>query len=328
MVTAAELRRLVDDAEIGAALGRPVVGVDDVDALDGWSPGAAPVVVVGVASGRDGDPPDPGHPCDVVLGPDDSRLDELVETVERHPLATTAAAVLLRSTPWSDVETGLAAESAVYSMLQSGPELTAWLADRGAPSPVRDEHPVLVERTDDELTITLNRPASHNAVDEALRAALADALRLALLDETIARVRLRGNGPSYCSGGDLRTFGSFADVATAHVSRLTNSPGRLVHALRDRITVELHGSCLGAGVEVPAFAGHVTATPDARLGLPEAGIGLIPGAGGTVSLPRRIGRHRTALLALTTTPIDAATALAWGLVDEVVEIDGPPGQRR
>ena len=60
------------------------------------------------------------------------------------------------------------------------------------------------------------------------------------------------------------------------------------------------------------------ADPSTRIALPEVGLGLVPGAGGTVSLPRRIGRHRTLLLALTAEPIDAATALAWGLVDAIV----------
>jgi enoyl-CoA hydratase/carnithine racemase len=59
------------------------------------------------------------------------------------------------------------------------------------------------------------------------------------------------------------------------------------------------------------------ARPDTVIGLPEVSLGLIPGAGGTVSLPRRIGRHRTAWLALTGRTIDAATARAWGLVDEI-----------
>jgi enoyl-CoA hydratase/carnithine racemase len=79
----------------------------------------------------------------------------------------------------------------------------------------------------------------------------------------------------------------------------------------------VHGACVGAGVELPAFAARVVARADARFWLPELGLGLVPGAGGTVSLPRRIGRQRTAWLALSGRPIDARTALAWGLIDEV-----------
>ena len=93
--------------------------------------------------------------------------------------------------------------------------------------------------------------------------------------------------------------------------------GRLIHTLKHRITAHLHGACMGSGIELPAFAGRVLAAADTRIALPEIQLGLIPGAGGTVSLPRRVGRHRTALLALSGTVIDAPTALGWGLVDEL-----------
>jgi enoyl-CoA hydratase/carnithine racemase len=81
--------------------------------------------------------------------------------------------------------------------------------------------------------------------------------------------------------------------------------------------VHLHGACVGSGIELPAFAATVLAEPSTVVSLPEVSLGLIPGAGGTVSLPRRIGRHRTARLALTGDRIDAATALEWGLVDAI-----------
>jgi enoyl-CoA hydratase/carnithine racemase len=70
-------------------------------------------------------------------------------------------------------------------------------------------------------------------------------------------------------------------------------------------------------VELAAFAAQVVARPDFSAALPEVGLGLIPGAGGTWSVTRRVGRHRLALLALSGARIDAATALRWGLVDEV-----------
>ena len=81
-----------------------------------------------------------------------------------------------------------------------------------------------------------------------------------------------------------------------------------------------HGPCIGAGIEVPAFAGSVLASPGTTFRLPELRMGLIPGAGGTVSIPRRIGRWRTAYLALSGAPIGIETAQAWGLVDG---LDGP-----
>jgi enoyl-CoA hydratase/carnithine racemase len=79
----------------------------------------------------------------------------------------------------------------------------------------------------------------------------------------------------------------------------------------------MHGHCAGSGVELPAFAGTVVAAPDTVCSLPEIGFGLIPGAGGTVSLTRRIGRRRVALLALSGASVDAPTAHDWGLIDEI-----------
>jgi enoyl-CoA hydratase/carnithine racemase len=83
------------------------------------------------------------------------------------------------------------------------------------------------------------------------------------------------------------------------------------------VEAHVHGACVGAGVELPAFARRVVAAPDTWFQLPEVGMGLVPGAGGTASLPRRIGRQRTAWLALTGVRLPAATALEWGLVDAI-----------
>jgi enoyl-CoA hydratase/carnithine racemase len=93
----------------------------------------------------------------------------------------------------------------------------------------------------------------------------------------------------------------------------------LLAATAARVRAVVHGACVGAGVELPAFAARVVAREGARFWLPELSLGLVPGAGGTVSLPRRIGRQRTAWLALSGRAIDAETALAWGLVDELRE---------
>ena len=87
--------------------------------------------------------------------------------------------------------------------------------------------------------------------------------------------------------------------------------------LRAGSTARVHGVSVGAGVEFAAFAERVVAAPNASFQLPEVSIGLIPGAGGCVSIPRRIGRQRAAWLALSGRRINAATALEWGLVDEI-----------
>jgi hypothetical protein len=301
--------------------GRPLLLVDATvgDPPPGWSPGSIPVVVVGVIAGSADDVAAvDATPYDVLLAEDDPMLPAIVEQVTRCPVAAASLAVLLRGGEGRTVDDGLAAESAVYSTLQAGAEFAAWRASRGPASlPPDPEPPVLTERDGDELRIMLNRPHRHNAVTMALRDALSEALTLAAADDSIAAVHLSGNGPSFCSGGDLGEFGSFPDPATAHVTRLTRSPARLAHVIADKLHVHLHGSCMGAGIEVPALAHHVVAAPDTVIALPELGLGLVPGAGGTASIPRRIGRQRTAALALSGARIDAATALAWGLVDEI-----------
>ena len=166
--------------------------------------------------------------------------------------------------------------------------------------PDRDTGPaVLVERQGATLSVTLDRPHVHNAFNLALRDGLVEALQLADLDPTIASVELRGNGPSFCSGGDLTEFGTVPDPVTGHVVRTTRSAALALWRVADRVTVHLHGACVGAGIELAALAGRVVAHPDSRLRLPEVGFGLVPGAGGTASVPLRIGRARTAWLALS-----------------------------
>jgi enoyl-CoA hydratase/carnithine racemase len=231
--------------------------------------------------------------------------------------------VHLRAATRRDVLDGLVAESALYSALQAGLEHRTW---RSATPPRRrdgDDGPrVRIERDDGVLTVTLQRPQARNALDRRMRDELLEALAVAEAD-AVLRVVLRGEGSSFCAGGDLDEFGTAPDPATAHLVRLRRSVGAVLHRLASRTTVELHGSCAGSGIELAAFAGRVVAHPGTTLALPELRLGLVPGAGGTVSLPRRIGRHRTAWLALAGRTVDAETARAWGLVDEIVGAGGP-----
>ena len=223
---------------------------------------------------------------------------------------------LLATAPTVDTETGLLLESLAYGLLQSGAEFAAWLEARGPVEPKPSPDPVLVERDGDHLTIRLHRPECHNAVDVALRDALVEALELVAADPALI-VDLRGDGPSFCSGGDLREFGTFPDPVTAHAVRSERLPARALAAVADRVTAHVHGTCVGAGVELAAFCHRVVAHPDTTFRLPEVQMGLVPGQGGTVSLPRRIGPERTLELALSGEAIDVATARDWGLVDEV-----------
>ncbi|MCP5042121.1 MAG: enoyl-CoA hydratase/isomerase family protein [bacterium] len=256
-----------------------------------------------------------------VLPEDDAQLRAVTASVLANPTASLALVQLTRHSESLSIHQALVAESLVYSTLQSGPEFAAWLSERkaaSAPQP-REEPAVRLLRDGARLHITLDRPDRRNAFCAEMRDALADALRVVGADATIEEVILRGAGPAFCGGGDLGEFGTLPDPATAHVIRSTRNPARLLSRCATRVRAELHGACVGAGIELPAFTSHVRAKRDAWFWLPEVSMGLVPGAGGTVSLPRRIGRQRTNLMALGQERIDAERGLRWGLVDELVD---------
>ena len=244
----------------------------------------------------------------------------LVNCISEYGTASTTLVQVLRHNHVTDIHNGLLAESLAYSSLQHSATFQQWLAERAPTSTPRQTDsppPVLVSRDDDTLRITLNRPQVHNAFSDALKAELCAALQVACADTSVRAVQLRGNGPSFCAGGDLTEFGQARDAGIAHLSRTSRHAGALLAGLSCHSQVDLHGACIGAGIEVPAFAAHLRAHPDTVLRLPEVHMGLIPGAGGTVSILRRIGRQRTAYMAITNQSVNAQTALQWGLVDEI-----------
>ncbi|GAB2857149.1 enoyl-CoA hydratase/isomerase family protein [Nocardioides pacificus] len=244
-----------------------------------------------------------------------SPLKAIEATVSAAPLAAVTLTGLVELTHRSSVREGLVAESLAYSMLLAGPEYAAWRARTPRGDVPGADEPVIMERDGDVLTLTLNGPERHNAFGRAVRDALLAGLEVAELDAGVREVVLRGAGRSFCSGGDLDEFGSAPGVTAAHLVRLQQSAAYAVHRIADRVRVEVHGACIGAGVEVPSFAGRVLAHDGAWFMLPELAMGLVPGAGGTVGITHRIGRWRTSYLALTGHRIDVPTALAWGLVD-------------
>ncbi|MDT7700592.1 MAG: hypothetical protein QOJ30_2917 [Pseudonocardiales bacterium] len=266
-------------------------------------------------------PGDVGAEQELVGVPDPVAQAEAVHAaVVANPHAATVLAGLLRWSGSLPVPAALDAESFAYSTLLGGPEFRRWLEHRGPrplPPPAPAD-PVLVARAGDELRITLNRPERRNAYGREVRDALVEALQIAELDDTVDRVVLNGAGPSFCAGGDLDEFGTTPDLVTAHLVRTRGGAAGPLHRLGEHVEVRVHGACVGAGIELPALAGRILAHPDTTFRLPEVGMGLIPGAGGTVSIPRRIGRWRTLHLALTGAALDARTALEWGLIDQVL----------
>ena len=261
-------------------------------------------------------PSDPG-PVGVRVADVDASTAELLEAFSRQPEAVRLLVQTLRITAELDDHHSLWAESMAYSTLLGGGGFAAWRRSR----PRRHRPPSVdaarLERRGQVLHVVLDRPCCRNALDASARAALSAALDVAIADPQLS-VELSGEGPDFCAGGDLDEFGSATDLAAAHVLRLEHGPAPRMRAVADRTSVVMHGNCIGAGVELAAFARRVTAAPGARFRLPEVGMGLIPGAGGTVSVPRRIGRWRAAWWMLTGAELGLDTAADWGLVDEVL----------
>jgi enoyl-CoA hydratase/carnithine racemase len=287
--------------------------------------GPAPAVAdVAVTSDISGDPR-PVPDGWVAVADVDTAVADLAAQIDRSPEAAVVLAQILRAGEQLDPPAGLLAESLAYSTLQSGPTFGSWLrARRENPVKKRGEpdSAVLVERTGERLTITLHRPHVRNAVNRPMRDELCAALALAAADPSVRSIHLRAAGPAFSSGGDLDEFGTLPDPATAHLVRTGRSPARLLALLGPRVTAHVHGACVGAGIELAAFAHRVIAASDTRFQLPEIGLGLIPGAGGTVSIRRRIGRQRASWMGLAGAVVDVTTARLWGLVDEVA--DGGP----
>ncbi|WP_457966971.1 enoyl-CoA hydratase/isomerase family protein [Arthrobacter sp. D1-29] len=265
----------------------------------------------------------------IVLGPEESGrcsagspkdLDAIARTVERSPIAAVTYADVLRASEHVSFNQAIVTESLAYSTLLFGPEFLHWLHTRTVPTAVPggddpDWEPVQLQRSGDTLSVVLNDPERHNAFSSPMRAGLLNALAIAAADPAL-RVEISGAGASFCTGGDLTEFGLSTDPATAHMNRMRNHPGPAMHLVQSRTSVHVHGPLIGAGIEFAACAGHISAAPGSFFLLPELGYGQIPGAGGTVGIPRRIGRWRAAYMGLTRYRINVASGLRWGLIDD------------
>ena len=301
--------RLVLD-QIAADAGAPtaVVDVGDDPADDvGAALAALPVVSVAVGAG--------GASWDLALDDPGAALAGL----RANPQAAVVAAQTLRRTERLGLADGLLVESLAYATLQAGPEHARWLAQRGRRTR-RDLDQPRIEVRDDgtSVTVTLNRPRLMNLFDAAMRDQLVDILKALQAGAGDGHVVVTGAGGNFCAGGDPAEFGTVSDPAAAHLIRSRANAAPWMAAIAHRTTALIDGACVGAGVELAAFCATVAATERARFRLPELSMGLIPGAGGTVSIPARIGRQRTLAWLLADVELNATTALKCGLVDRLV----------
>lgn len=265
-----------------------------------------PVVSIAVGPAR------AGEPWDLIT----ADPDPLIRMLGRNPIAAVTTAQILRLFPRLSSPDARLVESLAYSTLQAGPEHARWLSGRGRR--VRNDREaarVEIHDRDDHIDVVMTRPRLRNMIDAAMRDQLVDAFKALAHDPR--PIRLLGRGRVFCAGGDLAEFGSRSDPASANLNRLGFNVAPWLAAVAERLTAVIDGPCVGAGVELAALARRVSATAAASFRLPETSMGLMPGAGGTVSIPARIGTRRTLEWLLRDNEIDVETALEWGLVDEI-----------
>jgi enoyl-CoA hydratase len=178
-----------------------------------------------------------------------------------------------------------------------------------------DEEVIRTEAAGPVLVITINRPDARNAINKQVAEAMAAALDR-LDDEPELRVGIvTGAGKGFSAGMDLKAFagGEFP------VAGDRGFAGIVVRGARKPLIAAVEGFALAGGLEIALACDIIVAGRDARLGIPEVGVGLFAGAGALWRLPRRVGVGQANVLALTGKPIDAEEGHRIGLVDRLAE---------
>jgi enoyl-CoA hydratase len=165
------------------------------------------------------------------------------------------------------------------------------------------------------VRLVLNRPEHRNALNTAMLAHLAEALGALAADTGIRAVMICGAQGCFAAGADIGEIADKssadgrADPRKAHWAAIRAFPKPLVAAVE--------GFALGGGLELALMADLIVLSEGAKIGLPEATLGLIPGAGGGQRLMARVGRARAARMVLLGEIIDAETAYAWGIASHL-----------
>jgi enoyl-CoA hydratase len=188
----------------------------------------------------------------------------------------------------------------------------------------RDE--VIVERRDHVLWAVLSRPSAFNAITPRSIDELDHILDRVQEDRSIRSLVITGSGKAFCAGADLKAvLAASAEVCeTAATSCFLGRVGVVfnrLEALPIPTIAALNGTTLAGGLELMLCCDMAIASADVRIGDGHANFGQIPGGGGTLRLPRRIGAWRAKQLMFTGATISATQACAWGLVDEVAHDD-------
>jgi len=180
---------------------------------------------------------------------------------------------------------------------------------------------VELSRIEEFALIRLNRPQALNALSFKLVEDLARAIDEVAAGDARALLVIGAGEKAFCAGADI------AELAgrTLAQTRRGAERGQAVMGKLERLPMPsvaiINGYAFGGGLELALACAFRLATPNAKLGLPEIKLGLVPGYGGTQRLPRAVGEARALEMILTGKTVDAPTALAWGLVSRIVEGD-------
>ena len=180
--------------------------------------------------------------------------------------------------------------------------------------------PEIVYRLDHNVAVVTFSNPPVNGLSHALRMGIADALARAQSDGSARGIVLTGADGLFSGGADIREFGTPASTAEPTLRRLIE----LVETSVKPVVASITGTCLGGGLELAMAAHHRVVSADAKLGLPEVKLGLLPGAGGTQRLPRLVGVARAIEMIVGGEPVRAADLVGTRLVDRVVAGDPLP----
>jgi enoyl-CoA hydratase/carnithine racemase len=181
---------------------------------------------------------------------------------------------------------------------------------------------LIYEKKDHVAWVTLNRPKVMNIHNMAMRDDMIEVLNAIMIDEEIRVVVFKGAGDkAFCAGADLSEFLTAPPPTAAREVRFHTDLWGLFLKVPLPLVAAVHGYVLGSGIEIALCCDLVIAAEDAQFGLPEVGLGIIPAAGGTQTVPRAVGRGRALEMLLTNRWINASEALQIGLVNKVVPKD-------
>ena len=170
--------------------------------------------------------------------------------------------------------------------------------------------------------LTVNRPDKLNALNRATLGALHDAFDAAAADDAVRALVLTGSGSkAFVAGADIAEMSDLSAVQARDFSLVGQRLMRRMERMPKPVVAMVNGFALGGGLELAMCCHLRIAADNARLGLPEVTLGLLPGFGGSQRLLRLVGRAFALELTLTGAPVDATRALELGLVNRVVPAD-------